>query len=567
MSVNNVNLDSVVDINVNSDANVDSIYGDFNVDMISGASNGNRLVHNVNLEIDEYVGNESNEGMTVNNVDIDNIESENDQDEFEEMSTDISMDVESNVSINCQSENECDTCTMQNAIGSDTVLENINFLKNKYPKNTIISHLNVNSLQQKFNEVKDLLKHSNFDVMVLSETKLDSSRRNALYEIENYSIYRQDKRSNSGGLLAYVSNNLQSTTGPLQICNDEIECVTIELNINNNKILLVCMYKNPKINPQNFKQFFEDTCEKLFDQYENVIIIGDLNFNMLTDNVLSHICPNFNLTNIINKPTCFKSNVPTLIDVMLVSKRKKFIESFSFDTGISDFHNIIGGVLRQYKPLPKQKIVYYRKLSDINYDRVNAELLDVNLENMICQTNNVNEAFDKLQNTLVTLLDRHAPKKQKIVKITDFPCMSKRLRKAILIRNKFRNKFFKHRSTSNLAEYRKHRNMVTLIKREEIKKYFEEKCKEGTKNKDFWKAMKPIFSKTRTKSDNIPLRENDKIITDCDQVCIIFNKFFREIGSDIGCTEDNTKPTPEILLRYNKYQENKIVYRCCYRSV
>ena len=64
--------------------------------------------------------------------------------------------------------------------------------------------------------------------------------------------------------------------------------------------------------------------------------------------------------------------------------------------------------------------------------------------------------------------------------------------------------------------------------------YFTEKCKGATKNKDFWKAVKPIFSKTNTKQDNIPLRENGKIISDCSKVCNIFNTFFREIGSDIG---------------------------------
>ena len=84
----------------------------------------------------------------------------------------------------------------------------------------------------------------------------------------------------------------------------------------------------------------------------------------------------------------------------------------------------------------------------------------------------VNSAFNKLQAVLITILDKHTPKRQKFIKVTDFQCMTKELKKAILKRNQYRNKFFKHRNIINLAQYRKHRNMVTLIKRKEIKKYF-----------------------------------------------------------------------------------------------
>ena len=152
------------------------------------------------------------------------------------------------------------------------------------------------------------------------------------------------------------------------------------------------------------------------------------------------------LTYIITEPTCFKSNSPTLIDVMLVTKRRKFIKGFSLDTGKSDIHNLIGGILRQYAPIPSQKTITYRKLASIDYDKVNDELMYMNLDAMIHNIINLNDKYEVLQNTVINILDRHAPKKQKTIKKTDFHCMTKRLRKAILIWNQFRNKFFTHRS-------------------------------------------------------------------------------------------------------------------------
>ena len=50
-----------------------------------------------------------------------------------------------------------------------------------------------------------------------------------------------------------------------------------------------------------------------------------------------------------------------------------------------------------------------------------------------------NEAFNRLHKSLISLLDKHAPKKEKVIKKNDFHCMSKRLKKAILVRNQFRN--------------------------------------------------------------------------------------------------------------------------------
>ena len=425
-------------------------------------------------------------------------------------------------------------------------------LRCTYRKNLILSHLNVNSLSLKRTEVSDLLVRSKFEVLVLSETKLDNSHNSALFEIENYCMYRQDKKSNSGGLMIYVSKSLPSTQGNVQICNDEVECLSVEITCEESKILLLGMYKNPKTSHNSFKSYFEITCEEIMGNYENIVIIGDLNFNMLQDNVLSQLCPAFNLTNIITEPTCFKSNNASLIDVMLVTKRRKFLKGFSLDTGISDFHNLIGGVMRQHAPVPPKKTIIYRQLNKIDYEKVNDELFMMS-ETVNGREWNANEAFDILHNNLICLLDKYAPKKTKILRKNDFHCMSKALKKAILLRNQMRNKFFKCRSRYYLAQYRKHRNAVTLIKREEIKKYFAEKCQGSTKNKDFWKAVKPIFSKTKTKSDNIPLRHDNKIITDSSQVCEIFNTFFSSIGSEIGSPENNDRNVETIITGYENH--------------
>ena len=137
--------------------------------------------------------------------------------------------------------------------------------------------------------------------------------------------------------------------------------------------------QKPKNRSSHFQKNFQDTFELVSEAYENIIVIGDLNFNMFQDNMLSSIIPSFSLTNIIKDATCYKSSQPTLIDVMLVTKRRNVLHSFSENTYICDFHNLIG----LHKPAPKTKKVSVRKLAKIDYETVLSELSNIDLSQAI----------------------------------------------------------------------------------------------------------------------------------------------------------------------------------------
>ena len=147
-----------------------------------------------------------------------------------------------------------------NSQESDTEMyPKLKLLREKYSKQLIISHLNINSLGSKITEIRELQNRCKFDVLVLSETKLDSSFKQETLDIEGYCCIRKDKRSNSGGLLTYISKDIPFSEGGISICNDELECMSIELNIAHEKIMLLGMYKNPKTDAVLFKRFFEET--------------------------------------------------------------------------------------------------------------------------------------------------------------------------------------------------------------------------------------------------------------------------------------------------------------------
>ena len=119
---------------------------------------------------------------------------------------------------------------------------NIANVRSKKPSILIIAQLNINSVRYKFDLVIEIF-HSNVEILLISETKIDSSLCTAQFKIEGYATYRLDRNSNGGGILLCVREYIPST-----LLNTEllIESFCIEINIRKKKWLLVCTYNQNK---------------------------------------------------------------------------------------------------------------------------------------------------------------------------------------------------------------------------------------------------------------------------------------------------------------------------------
>ena len=88
----------------------------------------------------------------------------------------------------------------------------------KYSKNIIFSHLNINSIKNKFENLKEVVSN-HVDILVISETKIDKSFPTAQFIIDGFHRpLRLDISDKSGGLLVYVRLHLLSR----QLTNFEI---------------------------------------------------------------------------------------------------------------------------------------------------------------------------------------------------------------------------------------------------------------------------------------------------------------------------------------------------------
>ena len=107
----------------------------------------------------------------------------------------------------------------------------LNNIHQKHCNRLIIAQLNINSLRNKFASLSTMIKDY-VDLLLILETKNDSSFPTAQFQINGFTIHRCVRYENGGGLLLYVKVDVPST---LLKTDSEIEAFYVELNVRKKK--------------------------------------------------------------------------------------------------------------------------------------------------------------------------------------------------------------------------------------------------------------------------------------------------------------------------------------------
>ena len=108
-----------------------------------------------------------------------------------------------------------------------------NYTSNLRVKNMnrlLIGNLNTNSISNKFDQLK-LLVRSKVDILVITETKLDSTFPTSQFLIGYSEPYHFDRNRNEGGVLIYVREDIPSKPLTDHKLPHNIEGIFVELNL------------------------------------------------------------------------------------------------------------------------------------------------------------------------------------------------------------------------------------------------------------------------------------------------------------------------------------------------
>ena len=135
------------------------------------------------------------------------------------------------------------------------------------------------------------------------------------------------------------------------------------------------------------------------------------------------------------------------------------------------------------------------------------------------------------ENNFVLILDKHAPKKTKILRGNQKSHFNKNLRQQIMIRSRLKNKANKSKNPIDISKFKRQRNLVANLNKQAKLQYFE-KLSVDCNSKPFWKACKLYFSnKNSNIKENIMLLEKDKLLSKQKGVASTFNRHFGSVTS------------------------------------
>jgi len=244
----------------------------------------------------------------------------------------------------------------------DPIHSSLTSLRSKFCKNLFIAHVNINSIRNKFDYIDSILSAGLVDFISISETKLDSSFTNSQFSCSGFNLHRNDSTHRSGGLMAYVRNDIpHRRRTDLESNGLKIQLLILECIIRKHKWLIITCYKLPSIKHEHFVECMDKVCTNAMNESNDIIIMGDFNVNMMIDNVITQqICDVYGLKNVITDPTCYKSKEGTLIDPVLVTNKNRIITSFNIKCGASDWHNIVGCVTKLHMQKQENTRIMYR---------------------------------------------------------------------------------------------------------------------------------------------------------------------------------------------------------------
>ena len=104
------------------------------------------------------------------------------------------------------------------------------------------------------------------------------------------------------------------------------------------------------------------------------------------------------------------------------------------------------------------KVISYR-----DYKGFSNTLFNEELEYILFKRNFYSASNDNFVDMTMHIVNKMAPLKHKFIRANNSNFMTKELRKAMMHRSKLNNKFYKLKTESAHAEYRKQRNLCTCL--------------------------------------------------------------------------------------------------------
>ena len=347
-----------------------------------------------------------------------------------------------------------------------------------------------------------------------------------------------------------------------------IEAVSVEIEAYYKKITIVCLYRPPNSKSNQSKSDLTVLFEYFHNKKNIIIYSGDTNYDIMKPDqpetkAYVDIIENYELKQIISKPTRITSKTCTAVDHIITNK-PYLIKGTILDSRVADHQNLmISCFPRPNRECKKQKQIqndnnnFYKLNLDKSIDKLNT--VDwVSLNSKIDKLG-ADEALKLLMQEISSNLifeskkinRKYDPKK---------PWMTKEILQTKKDTDKLRQKFLK-KPTKHAEQEFKSQKLIYDKKIRDAKRSYHHKEILNAKGdpKKIWNFINKLLNrKQKENNDNIKLVDpkTGEITSEPEQVAEIFNNFYINFAPELAESIPKTNTTAEQLMKNTKRPTN-----------
>ena len=303
----------------------------------------------------------------------------------------------------------------------------------------IPTHSYSNSLLAHIDELKIFTSANALDVLIINETKLDSTIDNQEVNIPGYEIIRNDRKINGrkgGGVCIYVRCNIN------YILRDDLEIEKLES--------LVIQVNKPRSKP---------------------------------------------IEQLITEPTRVTANSSTFIDLCVTNTVTKIVNSGVLHLGISD-HSLIYMTYKTKHERSGKRIIEIRSMKKFRkeqylWDLEKQNWTDINL------SNDPNTMWSRWKSLLMECIDRHAPLRHKRVGNKRSPWITNQLQREMRKRDYLQQKAIREGNSQVWKQFKHARNHTNNLIKKAKREYFVNNFEANKSNpKKTWNLINQLSSRS-----------------------------------------------------------------------
>ena len=255
--------------------------------------------------------------------------------------------------------------------------------------------INIQSVGNKTNTIKNLIYDQNLDICMLTETWLsnnvsDCSKINEMTP-KSYNFYHIPRESKSGGGVGIFVKKIYKVSLMNQCVFSSFEYINTKVTHINKNIQIIVVYKPPSTSKRIFLNEFGDFLNTLTDN-RNILICGD--FNLHFDNKNDYYVKEFvelleshDLVNTVNEPTSLSNHI---IDLVIHDVNNKIVCDIDVEPEcvISPVHKLVSFSINTWRGSVTKKIITYRNKTNFDAEKfIDDSVNEIRETDLNCECN------------------------------------------------------------------------------------------------------------------------------------------------------------------------------------